>query len=101
MRRREVIGLLGSAVTLLAPRVSAQPGKALPTVGVLWHAGSAEEEGKFYVAAQNGFRDLGYLEGRTIRLQHRFPAEQYERFTDFAAELARIPVDVEYASEFR
>ena len=81
-------------MTLLAPPVRAQPGKTLPTVGVLWHAGSAEEEGKFYLAVQNGFRDLGYVEGRSIRLQHRFPAEQYERFAGFAAELARIPVQV-------
>ena len=94
MRRRDLIRLLGAAMTVFPQTVRAQPGKKGPIIGVLWHAGSAEEEGKFYRAVQNGFRDLGYVEGQTIRLEHRFPAEQYERFAAFAAELVRLPVDV-------
>ena len=94
MRRRDLIKLLGAVMTVFPQPVRAQPGKKAPVIGVLWHAGSAEEEGKFYQAVQNGFRDLGYVEGQTIRLEHRFPAEQYERFAAFAAELVRLPVDV-------
>jgi putative ABC transport system substrate-binding protein len=35
------------------------------------------------------FSDLGYVEGKTIHLEYRFPAEQAERF----GTLAREPVE--------
>jgi putative ABC transport system substrate-binding protein len=94
MRRREFIALLGSAASL-TPRVSqAQPTGKIPKIGVLWHAGSAEEEGPYFKALAEGFRDLGYVEGRTIILEHRFPNEMPERFKAMAAELAALNVDV-------
>ena len=58
-----------------------------PTVGVLWHAGSREEEGKYFDALIEGFRDLGYVDGQNIALEHRYPNEQYERFDSFATDL--------------
>jgi len=41
-----------------------------------------------------GFKNLGYIEGRTIALEHRFPNEQPERFVSLAHELVRMNVDV-------
>ncbi|MFL6826486.1 MAG: ABC transporter substrate-binding protein [Bradyrhizobium sp.] len=66
----------------------------MPKIGVLWHAGSAEEEAIYLRALNQGFNDLGYIDGKTIALDHRFPAEQPERFASLAVELAAIPVDV-------
>ena len=43
---------------------------------------------------RQGFRDLGYLEGHTITLEHRFPNEEPERFRSMAAELAALKPDV-------
>jgi len=34
-----------------------------------------------------GFKKLGYVEGKNIRLEHRFPNETPERFKRRAAEL--------------
>ena len=83
------------AVLLAAPLAAeAQQGKAIPVVGDLWHATSAEEEGKLFTAVQKGFRDLGFVEGQSIVFENRFQAEQYERFNDLAAELVRLKVDV-------
>jgi putative tryptophan/tyrosine transport system substrate-binding protein len=94
MKRREFVTLLGAAAAAWPLAVPAQPIKKLPKVGVLWHAGSAEEEAIGLGALTRGFSDLGYIEGKTIALHHRFPAELTERFESLSAELVAIPVDV-------
>ena len=80
MRRREFITLLGgtAAAWLLPSR--AQQRKAMPRVGVLWHAANAKQEEEYLGALTNAFHELGYVEGKNIELDHRFPAEQPERF---------------------
>ena len=45
-------------------------------------------------AVRQGFKDLGYAEGHTITLEHRFPNEEPERFRAMAAELASMKPDV-------
>ena len=40
-----------------------------------------------------GFRNLGYVEGRNIVLEHRFPNEIPERFKSMAADLVSLNVD--------
>src|SRR5262249_11051654 len=72
----------------------AQQGRKIPTIGVLWHAGSAEEEGPYFKALLQGFSDLGYADGRTIKFEHRFPNETPARFKSMAAELISLNVDV-------
>jgi putative tryptophan/tyrosine transport system substrate-binding protein len=92
MKRRDVITLLGGLAAL--PFAAYAQSKRPPKVGVLWHAGSAEEEAIYLGALNQGFKDLGYIDGKTIALEHRFPAEKPERFANLAAELAAVPVDV-------
>ena len=87
--------LTSLAAPLALPRaLEAQPAARMPTVGVLWHAGSAEEEAIYLGAFREGLTGLGYIEGKTIRLEHRFPNEQPERFVSQAAELAALKVDL-------
>jgi putative ABC transport system substrate-binding protein len=94
MRRREFIAVLGSAALgLRSARAQQQRGK-IPRVGVLWHAGSAKEEEAYLTALLQGFDRLGYIDGKTIALEHRFPNEQPERFISMAAELAALNVDI-------
>jgi putative ABC transport system substrate-binding protein len=97
MRRREFIGLLGGAAAWpLGAR--AQQAKKLARIGVLWHAGSAEEEAVFLQPLVEGVAKLGYVEGQNVTFEHRFPAEQPERFKAMALELARLDLDVIIAS---
>lgn len=92
-RRSVLVGLgVGSLSTALP--AFAQQGAKRPKVGVLWHAGSAEEEKVPLGGLVDGLRDLGYVDGRNIVLEHRFPNEQPERFISLAAELVQIKVDV-------
>jgi putative tryptophan/tyrosine transport system substrate-binding protein len=88
MIRREFITLLGGAVAAWPLAASAQQNRKIPRVGVLWHAGSAEQEGANFTSLVKGFQDLGYTDGKNVRLDHRFPNEQPDRFKSMVAELA-------------
>jgi putative tryptophan/tyrosine transport system substrate-binding protein len=92
MRRRKFLGLLGASVASLP--VVAAGAKRMPTVGILWHAGSEQEEALFLGEVRRGLRDLGYSEGRDITLINTYAAEQYDRFTSNARDLVDQNVDV-------
>ena len=94
MRRREFIAVLGGAVAAWPLAARAQQRDKIPRVGVLWHAGSAEEEGPNFNALVEGFNALGYVDQNNIRLEHRFPNEVPDRFRSMAAELVASKVDV-------
>jgi putative ABC transport system substrate-binding protein len=95
MKRREFIGLAsGIAATKAFAANAQQPAKPLPRIGVLWHAGSAEQEGTNYKELVKGFADMGYIDGKTFVLVHRFPNEQPAQFRSMAAELVASGVDV-------
>jgi putative tryptophan/tyrosine transport system substrate-binding protein len=49
---------------------------------------------RIYTGLLEGFRDLGYVDGRNIILEHRFPNEMPERFRSMSAELVALKVDV-------
>jgi putative ABC transport system substrate-binding protein len=92
MRRREFLGL-AAVVSLYPAWANADQTRRVPTVGVLWHAGSADEEKDFSTPLRAGFADLGYIEGKNIRFEERYPAEKKELFDQMAAELATLKVD--------
>ena len=94
MERRKFLALLGGAIIMWPLGAGAQQNRKIPKIGVLWHAGSAEEEAVYLGAVRQGLTDLGYVEGQTITLENRFPAEIPERFLSLAAELAALNVDV-------
>lgn len=98
MNRREFIAAIGTAALARPSGASAQaPGK-IPRIGVLWHAASAEAEGSYFTSLTQGFKDLGYVEGRTILFEHRYADEEYDRFRALAQELVALKVDVVMAS---
>jgi putative tryptophan/tyrosine transport system substrate-binding protein len=96
MRRRDFITLIGGAAGygLLQPDLaqSESIGRK-PRIGVLWHAGTAEEESVYLAAFRQGLADVGYVEGQNIVVEHRFPAEKPERFQSMAAELVGLRLD--------
>jgi putative tryptophan/tyrosine transport system substrate-binding protein len=94
MRRRKFIKLMGVAVGTWPLAARAQGTGKIPRIGVLWHAGSAAEEAIFLAAFRQGLADLGYVEGRNIVAEHRFPAELPDRFQSMAAELVGLKMDV-------
>jgi len=94
MRRREFVTLVGGFAAAWPLPSRGQQRKPNPRVGVLWHAANAKQEEEYLGALTKAFHELGYFEGKNIELDHRFPAEQPERFRTLAQELSESKVDV-------
>jgi len=92
MRRRDFLGVLGGAAVAWPIAANSQTAGRIPTIGVLWHAGSPDEEQPYFDALIQGFKQRGYIEGHNIRFEHRFPNETPERFRQMAAELVALNV---------
>ena len=73
--------------------IEAQPAGKLWRVGYL-SSSSAERERTRVAAFQQGLRELGYLEGKSIVIEQRYARGEFERLPELAAELARLKVDV-------
>lgn len=92
MKRRDfVVGFSAAATWPFAAR--AQQPKKIPRIGVLWHAANADEEDVYLSVLTKAFGDLGYVDGKSIQLEHRFPDEQPDRFRAFAREFVETKVD--------
>lgn len=83
--------LFGAAIWMLALVACAQ-GKVV-TVGVLSSISSVD-----YAVNLNqlrkGLHELGYVEGRNLRIEARYANAKLERLPELATELAAVPVDV-------
>jgi putative ABC transport system substrate-binding protein len=93
MRRRDFMALFGGAAISSPLAARAQQARKIPRIGVLWHAANAEEEDHYLSVLTKAFSDLGYVDGKTIRLEHRFPDETPERFRAIAKEFVETKVD--------
>jgi putative ABC transport system substrate-binding protein len=92
VRRREFVTLLGGAASWpLAAR--AQQAARLPTVGYLGTA-AASAWAPWTAAFVQRLHELGWIDGRTVAIQYRWADGRAERWAEFAAELARLKVDV-------
>jgi putative ABC transport system substrate-binding protein len=90
MNRRQLMLVLGGAMTAALPLRAQQP--KIPRVGIL----TAEESERVpkFDAFRAGLRDLGYVEGRNIILEFRLASGNLSLFSQLAAELVALPVDV-------
>jgi putative tryptophan/tyrosine transport system substrate-binding protein len=94
MNRRKLITLIGGMAAVWPFSARGQSIKKMPKVGVLWHAGSAEQETPYFGSLLEGFKNLGYVDGLNIRFEHRFPNEIPDRFKSMGAELVSLEIDV-------
>src|SRR5262245_62214951 len=85
--RRKFLATLGGAAAAWPLAARAQQARKVARIGVLWHAGSAAEEAVFLKPLVEGIAKFGYVEGQSVIFEHRFPAQQPERFKVMAAEL--------------
>ena len=93
MISRRAFSQAALAIAALPSAARAQQEGRIPRIGVLWHAGNAQEESPYLESLIEGFRALGYTGGRIV-LEHRYPNELPELFTSMAAELVAAKPDV-------
>src|SRR3954470_13761785 len=70
-----------------------QPAARLPTIGFLG-ASSASAQAEWTAAFVERLRELGWIEGRTVRIEYRWAEGRNERFAELSAEFVRLKVDV-------
>jgi ABC-type uncharacterized transport system substrate-binding protein len=90
MKRRTFIAALGGAAAW--PLAARAQQEKLPTIGVLV-LGSPPPEA-FLKGLRDALRDLGYTEGRNIRLEIRNSGGKADLLAEKAAELVRLKVDI-------
>jgi putative ABC transport system substrate-binding protein len=88
MRRRDFIAGLGSAAAAWPLAVRAQQA-AMPVIGVMSPL-SVATAARNLAALRNGLRDLGYTEGKNIKIEYRFGDGNPERFTQLLSELVGL-----------
>ena len=71
----------------------AQQAKKVPRIGFLW--GSSPDAEKNRVAAfEQRLRDLGYIEGKNVLVEHRYAEGKLDDSPSLVAELVQLKVDV-------
>jgi putative ABC transport system substrate-binding protein len=93
VRRREFITLLGGAAAAWPLAARAQPTGKLPTIGYLG-GGTQTGQRAWLAAFVQRLRELGWIEGRTVAIEHRWGEGRAERYAEIAAEFVRLKVDV-------
>src|SRR5262252_3084697 len=93
-RRREVITMLGGAAAWpLAAR--GQPRERMRRIGVLVNLRESDPRGKASVAAfVQRLKELGWIEGRNLRLDIRWGGDDTDRYRQYARELVALFPDL-------
>jgi ABC-type uncharacterized transport system substrate-binding protein len=94
LRRREFVALLsGTAAWPLAAR--GQQPERMRRIGVLTNIAENDPESKARNAAfQQGLQQLGWIDGRNVRIDTRWTLGDAERTRKYAAELVALSPDV-------
>jgi ABC-type uncharacterized transport system substrate-binding protein len=99
MRRREFITLLGSAAAAWPRAARAQQPDRMRRIGVLISLAADDPQGQARLAAfVEGLQQLGWTDGRNVRIDARWSAGDADRGRRYAAELVALTPDVILAS---
>ena len=94
MRRRKFLGLVGGAAAW-PTMARAQQAERMRRIGVLMNLTAEDAESQERVAHfLQGLRHLGWVDGRNVRIDYRWPGADPARFRAYAAELAASAPDV-------
>jgi ABC-type uncharacterized transport system substrate-binding protein len=95
MKRREFIAALGGAAVAWPLRARAQQTERVRRIGVLMNALEDDRETKVrFEAFLQGLRQLGWIEGRNVRIDTRWGTADIERQRKEAVELVALAPDL-------
>ena len=100
MRRREFISLLGGAVAAWPASARAQRSERTRLIGALMGGAAGDNaEGRGRLAALlQGLAQLGWTDGRNVRIDIRSPAGNPDNIRKYAAELVALAPDIIFSS---
>ena len=99
MKRRKFIALSGSAAGAWPLVARAQQPEQMRRIGVLMNVAMDDSQGQAGVAAfQQALRQLGWSDGRNVRITTRWGENDVDRDRRYAAELIALAPEVILAS---
>src|SRR5262249_56604982 len=94
-KRREFITLLGGAAVAWPLAARAQQAERMRRIGVLMNLAADDAEGQARSAAfLQALQQLGWSDGRNVRIDYRWAAGDADRFHRYAEELLALGPDV-------
>ena len=94
MRRREFITLLGGTVATWPLAAGAQQSERTRRIGVLSSLAETDVEAQAWdTAFRKRLAELGWIEGRNVRIDYRWAAGSVDRMRLFASELVQLNPD--------
>jgi len=98
MRRRNFLGVLGSAATWPIAARAQQP-ERMRRIGVLMNVSESDSAGQRFVAAfRRGLDELGWVDGRNARIDIRWTTGDPNQYRRYAAELVTLTPDAVLAA---
>jgi putative ABC transport system substrate-binding protein len=99
MRRRDFVTLLGGVAAAWPLTARAQQPEQMRRIGVLMSVAADDPEGKArFKAFQQGLQQLGWIDGRNVRIETRWSGGKADDARRYAAELIALAPDVILAS---
>jgi putative tryptophan/tyrosine transport system substrate-binding protein len=99
MRRREFIGLVGSAATIWSLAARAQQAHPVRKVGILVNINAQDPEGEARISAfLKALRNSGWIAGENLQTEVRWAGDNADRYRQYAKELVELAPDVILAS---
>jgi ABC-type uncharacterized transport system substrate-binding protein len=93
--RRKFIAALGGTALVWPLAARAQQADRMRRVGVLWNLAADDPVGKARLAAfLQGLQELGWTDGRNVRIDYRWAAADADRSRRYAVELVALAPDV-------
>src|SRR5690242_8193852 len=95
MRRREFITLFGGAIAAWPISARAQQTDSVRRIGVIFSLATTDTESQQRkIAFEQGLQELGWTDGRNVRIEYRYGAGDADNVRKYAAELIALAPDV-------
>ena len=93
IKKKVTVLTLCAMLLALCVSAKAQQPKKVPRIGFLGGSSASANAGRIE-AFRQGLRELGYVEGKNIVIEHRWAEGKLDRLPALAAELVRLKVDI-------
>ena len=96
MIRKIFVWILTSMQLVIIPLADAQQTQRIPRIGFLQRraAPTPDNPDPLAEAFLQGLREIGYVDGKNIKMEHRYAEGQTDRLPGLIAEFAQLKVDV-------